>query len=342
MKPNKFGITSSRNSYSQPEKNDPVEFCQMIGQSPEILQIFSKVNKIAKANSSVLIVGETGTGKELLARAIHANSKQSSSHFIPIDCNALPPTLLESELFGFEKGAFTGAQVKKIGLIELATRGTLFLDEITEIDMSIQSKFLRFLQERKIRRIGGLKEIPVETRIIAACNKDPFDLIEQKKFREDLYYRLNVIRFDKPPLRKRKQDIPDLIDHFIKKHNKSTENEIIGIEDSAFNLLMEFDWPGNVRQLENAIEYSVIMAKTDKICIDDFPDYLKNITSSQKVKVQNRMKFKDMKRQCIERFEKEYIIELLNRHNYNISQAARTAGINRRTIYRMMEMYSIK
>lgn len=323
------------------DDDDVVEFYGMVGKCSEMIQIFKKVIKIAKTNSNVLILGESGTGKELLARSIHLNSNRKNHQFIPVACNALPKTLLESELFGYEKGAFTGAQNLKIGLIELANNGTIFFDEVTEIDLDVQPKLLRFLQDRKIRRLGGLKEIEVNTRIIAASNKDPLDMIKIGAFREDLYYRLDVIKFELPPLRKRTEDIPALINYFIKKINKEVENKVENIDRKVVEILSEYNWPGNIRQLENVIEHSIAIAEDNEIHIDQLPPYLQDKNANFQPKIMDNPNFKAMKKQHIEKFERHFIYRLLKKYNGNISQAAKEAGINRRTIYRMIDEYNI-
>jgi|Deesub1362B_J571_1020462.scaffolds.fasta_scaffold00513_5 DNA-binding NtrC family response regulator len=319
-------------------------FYGIIGQTKCMLDILKKAKKISQTNVSVLIQGESGTGKELLARAIHAMSNRSRYPFIPVSCSSLPPTLIESELFGFEEGSFTNAKRSKKGLIELAHNGTLFLDEIGEINLEMQPKLLRFLQDHKIRRIGALKEIRIDTRIIAATNRNLYELVQQGRFREDLYYRINVVKFDIPPLRERKEDIPLLVSYFIKKFNRQHEFTIHGIEDEAIELLTNYHWPGNVRQLENVIKKAIILSDSEVIKADDIIDHLDNAVRIDFKDMLNGRKrsFKELKQSFIQQFERQYIIELLQKHNGNLSRAAREAGVNRRTIYRMIEQYGIQ
>ncbi|HTH37919.1 MAG TPA: sigma-54 dependent transcriptional regulator, partial [Pyrinomonadaceae bacterium] len=243
---------------------------EIVSVSPEMDKVKKLILKIAKSNSTVLIRGESGTGKELIARAMHMNSLRASETFQAVNCAAINENLLESELFGHEKGSFTGAVGEKKGLFEIADRGTLFLDEIGELDIALQAKLLRALQEREIRRVGGVKEIPVDVRVLAATNRDLLKMTEEKRFREDLYYRLNVLSIEIPPLRERHSDLPVLMDYFIKKHTRGTDREI-AIEPAAKKLLNDYHYPGNVRQLESAIERAILLSENDTITLEDLP-----------------------------------------------------------------------
>lgn len=247
------------------------EFHGLIGSSPEMHRVYSLIEKIADTDSTVLITGESGTGKELVARIIHYNSSRAERNFVPLNCAAIPKDLLETELFGHEKGAFTGATTTRIGRFELANGGTLFLDEIGELDPSLQVKLLRVLQEREFERVGSTKTIKVDVRIIAATNKDLEELTDEGRFREDLYYRLNVIHIHLPPLRERKEDIPLLIEHFLAKQSKNKKRKPPIITKEIMKVFMNYGWPGNVRELENIIERLTILNSGEEIKIEDLP-----------------------------------------------------------------------
>src|SRR5437764_12938442 len=227
--------------------------------------------KVARSSSTVLIRGESGTGKELIARAIHNQSPRSSDMFQAVNCAAINENLLESELFGHEKGSFTGAHAEKKGLFEVADRGTLFLDEIAELDVSMQAKLLRALQERRIRRVGGTFEIPIDVRVVAATNRDLRAMVGDGRFRDDLYYRINVLSIDVPPLRERREDIPVLLDYFLKKHTRNTSRLIKGLTTETKRMMNDYGWPGNVRQLESAIERAILLAESDYITVEHLP-----------------------------------------------------------------------
>lgn len=274
-------IVTIENLKLKQELSGKYQFGSLIGRSSKMLRLFEKVRIIADSRASVLLTGESGTGKELIASAIHYNSPRNEKPFIKINCTAIPENLLESELFGHRKGSFTGAVADKKGKFETADGGTIFLDEIGEMDMNLQSKLLRVLQEREIEPVGG-KTRKVDIRIIAATNADLENLIAEKKFRADLYYRLNVINLKIPPLRERKEDTVMLVHHFIDKYNKENEKNIKGISHDALKLLEEYEWPGNVRQLENVIERSVVMARSDILDTNDFKDSSLPFYESQK------------------------------------------------------------
>jgi two-component system response regulator PilR (NtrC family) len=248
----------------------------ILGTSPQMIKLFELIESVAPTNSTVLITGESGTGKELAARAIHVNSTRRDQPFVSINCGAVPETLLESELFGHLKGSFTGATTNHKGLFEVAHNGTILLDEIAEMSTSMQVKLLRVLQEKKIRRIGATEEIEVDVRIIAATNKNLDEMVEQKTFREDLFYRLNVIPIHMVPLRERREDVPMLAEHFLAKANQSMNKQIAKISDEAMDLLTKSDWPGNVRELENVIERAVALEPTRMILPERLPEKLRN------------------------------------------------------------------
>jgi len=254
------------------EQNDVnIEIDEIIGKSPEIVEIAKLIGQVAKTDAAVLIFGESGTGKELVARAIHRNSKRSGNSFLSVNCAALPETLLESELFGHEKGAFTGAYFKREGKFEQADKGTLFLDEIGDMSMLTQSKLLRVLQEKKFERVGGNETIDVDVRIIAATNKSLVQCMKEGSFRVDLFYRLKVVSLYIPPLRDRRDDIPYLVEHFIKKFAAQLGQQAKSLSRKAMQMLIQYSWPGNVRELENNIHTAMVMSKTDSLQSEDFP-----------------------------------------------------------------------
>src|SRR6478736_8284318 len=244
---------------------------EIVTATPEMDKVKKLILKIAKSSSTVLVRGESGTGKELIARSLHKNSERSNEVFQAVNCAAINENLLESELFGHEKGSFTGAVAEKKGLFEIADGGTLFLDEIGELDISLQAKLLRALQERQIRRVGGVREINVDVRVVTATNRDLLHMVQEKRFREDLYYRINVLSIDVPPLRERREDIPVLIDYFLKKHTRNTSRLVRGLTPDTRKLMSDYSWPGNVRQLESAIERAILLAEGDQITVEDLP-----------------------------------------------------------------------
>jgi two-component system response regulator AtoC len=319
---------------------DTYELNDVIFDSGIMQQIAKNVVKMAKSDANVLIFGESGTGKELIARCVHQYSHRKKEPFIPLDCVAFPPTLLESELFGFEKGAFTGAIQSKPGVFELARKGTLFLDEITEMDYHMQAKLLRVLQERKFRRIGGKEFLKADVRIVSATNRDPEEAVKGKKLREDLYYRLNVVPIYVPPLRERKEDIPLLINHFIQKYNPFSEIEVKGISSGAVQSLTNYDWPGNVRELENVIHRVLSFADHDTIEIDDLPEQLR-LSGQSIFDTSLEMSYKEVKKKWLDNLGKQYFHKLLEKHNGNVSKAAQTAGISRKTLYRLLDEHNI-
>jgi len=303
-----------------------------ISRTEENKRIENIIFKVAKTDSTILVTGESGTGKEITARRIHLLSNQSDGPFVPINIGGIAGNLLESELFGYEKGAFTGAETMKKGMIELASSGTLFLDEIGDMPAGLQVKLLRFLQEKKIQRLGSLKAIPVDTRIISATNKNLKELISVNKFREDLYFRLNVINIHLPPLREMKEDIPQLIGFFIEQFNKRMKNlrhSIKGITPEALDLCQNYSFPGNIRELENIIERAFILADTDMLTVSDFDiDRQKNKPA--------------VKKGTIKEIEKEAILAALKRWEGNKTKAAEELGITRRTLFNKIKEFGIK
>lgn len=346
-------------------------FANIIGRSPSIQAAFSLVHKVAGTDVNVLILGESGTGKELFARSIHTNSQRIAKPFVPIDCASLPENLLESELFGYEKGAFTGAAQMKTGLIELAQGGTLFLDELGELGLGLQSKLLRVLQERSFRRLGGKQWIDVDVRVLAATNLNLEQAMMEKRFREDLYYRLNVVTLKLPSLRERIEDIPILAHEFLRQANDRLGRSVKGISEQAMQLLVSYHWPGNIRQLKNAIERAVVLCETPTILAQDFsPDILENCIGSirresfatvQKqtpaenpASEQNEIllngldswlseipsidgPYHEAKERWLNYFQEKYLKQLLKSSQGNISKAAQLARIDRRTIHRWLK-----
>jgi transcriptional regulator with PAS, ATPase and Fis domain len=277
----------------------------------------------------VLITGESGTGKELIAQAIHGNSHRCYLPFIAVSCGALPDTLLESELFGYEKGAFTGAEHTKKGRFELADRGTLFLDEIGDISLKTQVDLLRVLQQKTFRRLGGVEEIQVDVRILAATNRNLQQAILENRFREDLFYRLNVISIHVPPLRERKEDIPLLVKAFIRRYCLEVNKEIVKMSPSALKLLMNYDWPGNVRELENVIERAIVIGRGPEIVPEDLPFPGGEFAP-------------EMMPESLKMVEKMHIRKILHKTDWNISKTARLLEIDRQTLYNKIEKYKIE
>lgn len=307
-------------------------FQKIIGKSQKMQDLFNLIMTISKSNSNVLITGESGTGKELVAKAIHYESSRADKPFVPIDCTSIPAEIFESELFGHERGSFTGAYEKKIGQIEIANEGTVFLDEISELPFMLQKKFLRFLQEKEILRVGGSKRIKVDVRIIAATNKDLIEEIHKGNFREDLYYRLNVVSLRTPPLRERKDDIPLLSDFFLRKFNQSNKKEIRGFEPEAKEALLDYGWRGNVRELENAIERAVVLCNSDTISLRHLPRSIGEIN-----KQEQRL---DYGITLLEK-EKMLIIEALEKTSYNQTKSAELLGISRKQLRTKMKNHGL-
>ncbi|KHO62770.1 MULTISPECIES: sigma-54-dependent transcriptional regulator [Thermoanaerobacter] len=306
-----------------------------ITQDPNMLQILAQIDLIASSDSTVLIQGETGTGKELIARMIHEKSPRAQKPFIAVNCGSIPSPLFESELFGHEKNAFTGASERKKGLLELADKGTFFLDEIGELPLELQSKFLRFLEEKKIRRVGGLTNFPVDTRIIAATNKNLKREVEAYKFRSDLYYRLNTIQLNIPPLRERPKDIPLLVEHYRQIFNRQFKKNIKGFSPKALYLLENYSWPGNVRELKNIMERIFILAQKDIITEKELPlDFITTLTNPQ-----NNFKKEFL---TLAELEKQHINKALTMTSGNITKAAELLGISRFALQRRIQKYNIR
>lgn len=307
---------------------------QMIGRSAEMQKVFSMIKKVAPAKASVLITGESGVGKELVANAIHNLSGRKDKAFIKVHCAALSESLLESELFGHEKGAYTGADSMQKGRFELAHGGTIFLDEIGEINQNVQIKILRVLQEKTFERVGGEKSISVDVRIVAATNKNLEEEVKAGRFREDLYYRLNVVYLKVPSLKERKDDLPLLIDSFIKKFAAENEKEIIGIDSKAKAALLKYDWPGNIRQLQNCIESSVVMSNGKQIKLEDLPLSVSEYTGQEAISIPMGISLEDA--------EKIIIMQNLSANKGNKSKTADILGIGRKTLHRKLNEYGLE
>lgn len=311
----------------------------VIGDNTGLKQVMTQVHRVAETNATVLIHGESGTGKELIARAVHDNSLRSHGPFVAINCGAIPLTLMESELFGHERGAFTDAKEAKAGTFERANGGTLFLDEVGELPLDAQVKLLRVLEERRITRIGGKKAIPVDVRIVAATNRNLDDEVKNGHFRLDLLYRLNVFTLILPPLRERKEDIPLLTNFFIRKYNRTLSLDVQSVSPEAISLLTSYDWPGNVRDLENAIQSSMILCTGGVIRPDHLPDRIKGyeLAEAQAVSGSSGNSIREINAQM----EKELIIEALKKHNFNRTLTAEALNISRKTLFNKMKRYGL-
>jgi DNA-binding NtrC family response regulator len=323
----------------------------IIGRSAAMAQVFELVKKAARSEANILVLGESGTGKELIARAIHANSPRAAHGFVPIDCASLPENLLESELFGHEKGAFTGAIRAKPGLMEVATGGTLFLDEIGDLPVSLQVKLLRALQERQIRRVGGTSLIDVDLRVVSATNRDLRDAAVRGQFREELYYRVNVIEIRLPPLRERAGDVRLLAHAFLKRYG---QERMVSYDEAAMLALESYPWPGNVRELQNVVERACALSEGDAVTVGDLPDHVRagaragstpgvgQLPAEVHMAGAADLGLKEAKERWMAVLEASYLRELLDRHHGNISAAAKTAGIDRKTFHRLINKHQIR
>ena len=306
-------------------------FHQLIGKSPAMQRIYHLVEKISDTSSNVLITGESGTGKELVGKAIHYNGVRKEGPFIAVNCAAIPETLLESELFGYKKGAFTDAKNDKKGLISEAHTGALFLDEVTEMALTLQAKLLRVIEERRVRPLGDTQSHPVDIRVISTSNRDIKSLIQQGRFREDLYYRLKVIDIELPPLRERREDIPPLVDHFTGKFSREMNKRITGVSEPALRIMMNHPWPGNVRELENVIQRAVTLSQQETILPEDLP------SSMLKPPEENLMDKSLGENLTLAQLEREYIRRTLIKTGDNKSKAAEILGLDRKTLYRKIQ-----
>ncbi len=308
----------------------------MVSRSKAMQRLFMILPQVAESDSTVLIEGETGTGKELMARALHNLSWRKDEPFIAINCGALPDTLLESELFGYKAGAFTNAGKDKPGLFQAAGKGTILLDEIGDTSAAFQVRLLRVLEEREFQPLGSVIKIPTETRILAATNRDLAEMVEQREFRRDLFYRINVIRMSLPPLRQRMEDVPFLIEHFIDRMNRLKGKMIIGVDSEAMELLLSHDYPGNIRELENIIEHGFVLCREEKIKAVHLPNSIQQPSASKPVSRPQDMG------ENLRVFEEETIVAALKRNRYNRAAAARDLGIHKSTLFRKLQKYRIQ
>jgi len=304
------------------------QFVNIIGQTPAMQEVFSMIKRVSKTDANILILGESGTGKELVARAIHYTSLRADKPFIPIDCTTIPAELMESELFGHEKGAFTSAVERKLGLIEMAQGGTTFFDEIGDLDFALQKKLLRFLQEKEIRRISGKEKIKVDVRVLSATNRNIEESLQKDEFRPDLYYRLNVITIRIPPLRERVDDIPLVANHYLKHFREKNKKDIREIDQEAMVALKAYDWPGNVRELENVMERAVILCPHDTINLECLPKKMKMLAGGG---------YPEVKEFNLPEIERRTIIKALDKTSWNQSRAAALLGISRKQLRTKMK-----
>jgi DNA-binding NtrC family response regulator len=317
----------------------PYGFDDIIGGCPAMRKVFDTIEQVAGSDVDVLVVGETGTGKELVARSIHRRSGRAAGPFVPVDCGAIPESLLESEFFGHERGAFTGADSRRIGLVEFADGGTFFLDELGELPQVLQAKLLRMLQERKIRRVGGREEIDVDVRIVAATGRNLEEMIRQNRFRQDLYYRINVVRIDLPPLRERGDDIGLLAEYMAHRYGREMGRPIASITPEAYQVLAQYRWPGNVRELQNVIRRGLALAKGPMIGLEDLPDEL--VAAAGEGRSTGDLGYFELRDQHVARFEHQYLKELLARHEGDVRTAAIEAKLPRGTLYRLMKKHGL-
>jgi DNA-binding NtrC family response regulator len=320
----------------------PTNVGDMIGKSEAMVALRDSIRKIASTEATVLITGESGTGKELVARSLHQYSRRRALPFVPVDCAALPESLLESELFGHEKGAFTGASISRPGLFELAHTGTMFMDEVAELPLPLQAKLLRVLEARQLRHLGGRQLISIDVRLIAATNRDLAKAMEAGMFREDLFYRLNVIPIYVPPLRERHGDIALLATHFLLKGSSGNSSKPKGFSLEAMALLEHYTWPGNVRELKNAVERACALANREFIQPEDLPAEVRHPSGEAGDRLPPIHSFKAAKREIVTEFEARSLRELMERTGWNIAQAARTSGVHRKTIERKLKRYNLR
>ncbi|MBI2061956.1 MAG: sigma-54-dependent Fis family transcriptional regulator [Nitrospirae bacterium] len=325
-------------------------FDALIGRSPKMRAVFKLIEQVSSSDSDVLILGESGTGKELIARSLHTRGRRRENRLVPVDCGAIPDNLLENELSGHERGAFTGAQTSSLGLLDLAHRGTLFLDEICELPASLQAKLLRVLQERQFRRVGGRDLIDVDIQVIAATNRDIETEVREKRFREDLFYRVNVVRIEVPPLRERAEDVPLLAAHFLERYAKKWGNSdrpsgsrtlhgcVRSIEKDAMEVLCRYSWPGNVRELQNVIQRAMVVCRSDQIAVADLPaEVFESGTPSS-----TPGGFFAFRNTRLAAFEGDYLRELLTRHTGDVAMAAEEARLPRGTLYRLLKKHGLR
>jgi DNA-binding NtrC family response regulator len=315
-----------------------VGFEGMVGRHPEMIRIYQLITQIAETPTTVLITGESGTGKELIARAIHQRSRRRGQPFVAVNVAALPETLLESELFGHEKGAFTGAHARKLGKFELAQGGTVFLDEIGSLRLDLQTKLLRVLQEREIERVGGARPVAVDVRVLAATNLNLRQAVRERAFREDLFYRLNVVPIHVSPLRERREDIPMLVEHFVRKIARECHRDVRGVSAGALEVLTRYDWPGNVRELENVIHRAVVLAREPVLYLKDIPLDVALPETGPRLAEDTGLPL----REACEQFERQYVLRVLERVGWNVSRGARLLGVHRNTVLAKLSAWGVQ
>ena len=336
-----------QNRKLQGQKKSAALFHQLIGSSPKIKQVVTMIQKVAPTDSTVLVHGESGTGKELVARAVHANSRRNQNVFFAVDCGTLSGGLLESELFGYKKGAFTGADKDKEGIFKLAEGGTVFLDEISNIGLEVQGKLLRFLETREFLPLGARSPLKVDIRLIFATNKNLKEMVTEGTFREDFYYRIDVYPILLPPLKERKMDILPIAYHFLNQFTKNMGKQIKGIKTEAASRLTEYDWPGNVRQLRNTIERATILCEGDQISLNDLPDLgdmsdigqlLENVPATNE-----ELKYikKEIRQKAVRKVEKNFILQAMQNNDWNVTRAAKSVGLQRSNFHHLMKKYGI-
>ena len=319
----------------------PYSFAEFLGESPAMREVYSIIDRVSASSVDVLVTGETGTGKELVARAIHARSRRATGPFVPIDCGAIPDALLESELFGHERGAFTGADARRIGLVEFADGGTLFLDEVGELPLPLQAKLLRVLQERRVRRVGARQENAVDVRVVAATSRPIERMMEQGTFRRDLYYRIAVVRIDLPPLRSRGDDIGLLAECFANRAAQEMGRPPGGLSTDVYQVLRNYHWPGNVRELQNVIRRAIAMTRSSTAGVDDLPDEVVAAAVRPAEGGASTLGFFARRAEHVATFERQYLTDLLTRHQGDVSAAAREARLPRGTLYRLLKGHAL-
>jgi DNA-binding NtrC family response regulator len=334
------------NRYLRAELKRSYGLDSIVSVNPKVLEILDLVRQIADSKATVLLEGESGTGKELVARALHTNSQRASGPFVVVNCSAIPRELLESELFGYEKGAFTGASRMKIGSFEMANDGTIFLDEIGEMPKELQAKILRALEGYRFMRVGGVESIEVDTRVVTATNKSLKEAVKAGGFREDLYYRLNVLTLELPPLRERKEDIPLLVSHFLEKHREESKGSPPDVSEEALSLMQGYDWPGNVRELENSVVRAMVLANSQVIQIEHLPPEVR--AGEVALPMEDSGTWEELKsikkaarERITEEIERKFVEEGLNRNMGNVSRSAQELGIDRRQLQNMIRKYRI-
>lgn len=325
------------NRYLRGFSETAFRFENLVAGSRKMRDVFTLAAQVARRDSTVLVTGESGTGKELIAKAIHQNSLRAAKPFITVNCGAIPENLIESELFGHRKGSFTGALADRIGKFEAANEGTVFLDEIGELPLNLQVRLLRVIQEREIDKIGFPKPVPVNVRIIVATNRNLRTFMEDGQFREDLFYRLSVVTIELPPLRERRDDIPLLLMHFLKKHCARYQLVMPALNDDALDLLTRYDWPGNVRELENVVEHAVVLGTSETIRAEDLPVHIRN-TASRVSSIALKLPDEGID---LEEIEKEILLQALEKHRWNQTRAALYLNISRKTLIYRMEKFSL-